>query len=108
MLYQDIFAAIAVIVIGAALMAWLVFQAGRLNGYRAGMEDGSNRKAKSQHLRAMADGYVMALQHTAAQRDEYLRNVLLRIGAVTEADIQADRRRREARQSMLAKVHGDE
>ena len=102
--YQDIFAAVVVIVAGCAFMAWLVFQAGRLSGYRAGIEHGAGRASKTQHLRGMADGYAMALQHTPALRDEYLRNVLLKTGAVSEADIEADRRRRRARETMLAKT----
>ena len=102
--YQDIFAAVVVIAIGIVFMGWLAFQAGRLNGYRAGVEEARGRTLKSQHLRGMRDGYVMALQHTAQQRDEYLRNVLLQVGAVTEADIEADRRRRRAREHALAQT----
>lgn len=99
--YQDIFAAVVVIVIGCACLAWIVFQAGRLNGYRCGVEDGARRAVKAQHLRGMTDGYVMALQHTPGQRAEYMNNVLLKIGALSEADIEADRRRRREREQQL-------
>lgn len=102
--YQDIFAAVVVIVAGCALMAWLVFQAGRLNGYRSGLEDGAGRSRKAQHMRGMADGYAMALQHTPAQRDEYMRNVLLKLGAITEVDIEADQQRRRTRDNALARL----
>lgn len=99
--YQDILALVFVIVFAGALFAWIIFQAGRLNGFRSGVEEGAKRASKTQHLRGMTDGYVMALQHTPGQRDEYMRNVLLKIGAVTEADVSKERERRLARQALL-------
>jgi hypothetical protein len=98
---EDIFAAVAVITIGSIFISWVVFQAGRLNGYRSGVEDGAKRALQAQHLRGMTDGYVMALQHTPGQRAEYMNNVLLRMGAISEADIEADRQRRMARQAEM-------
>ncbi|GIZ50232.1 hypothetical protein [Noviherbaspirillum aridicola] len=102
--YQDIFALVVLVFIASAFAAWLVFQAGRLNGFRAGLEEGAGRSRKAQHLRGMADGYAMALQHTPAQRDEYMRNVLLKLGTITEADMEADRARRRAREEAMASL----
>ena len=88
---------IALLVAGAGVIAiyWVAYQTGRLHGYEVGMKKGVQLNAQVQHLKGMSDGYVMAMQHTPAQRHEYMNNVLLRTGAITEADIEADRRWRQ-------------
>jgi hypothetical protein len=82
------------VVIGGAAICWMAYQFGRLHGYHYGLQKGEQSTSQVQHLRGMTDGYVMALQHTPEQRNEYMNNVLLRTGAITPAEVEADRRRR--------------
>ena len=86
--------AIAAIVLGAILMYGIGYVSGRLYGYRQGLVKGEKLSGQVQHLKGMTDGYVMALQHTPGQRNEYMNNVLLKIGALTPAEIEAERQRR--------------
>ncbi|HEY8606088.1 MAG TPA: hypothetical protein VIM12_03100 [Noviherbaspirillum sp.] len=88
---NDIFAALVFITLASAVIAWIVFQAGRLNGYQNGVEEGLKRNAKMQHLRGMTDGYTMALRHTPGQRNEYVTNVLLKSAATSQSDTEAGR-----------------
>jgi hypothetical protein len=81
-------------VLGGAIAYWIAYRIGRLHGYHFGLEKGAESAAKVQHLRGMTDGYVMSIQHTPEQRAEYMNNVLLKVGAITPADVEADRRRR--------------
>ena len=90
----QILCAIAAIVIGAILMYGIGYVSGRLHGYRQGLVKGEKLSGQVQHLKGMTDGYVMALQHTPGQRNEYMNNVLLKIGALTPAEIEAERQRR--------------
>jgi len=83
-----------VVVIGAIAVYGAGHIGGRLYGYRQGLAKGEKLAGQAQHLKGMTDGYVMALQHTPAQRNEYMNNVLLKIGAVTPAEIEAERQRR--------------
>ncbi|MFC7516006.1 hypothetical protein ACFQUU_13405 [Herbaspirillum sp. GCM10030257] len=83
-----------VIIISAILVYVAGYYSGRLQGYRQGLDKGETQSGKVQHLKGMTDGYVMALQHTPAQRNEYMNNVLLKIGASTPEAIEAERRRR--------------
>lgn len=83
-----------VIVVGALLVYGLGYYSGRLFGYRQGLGKGKLLSGQVQHLKGMTDGYVMALQHTPAQRNEYMNNVLVRTGAMTPAEIEAERQRR--------------
>ena len=76
------------------LVYWIGYQSGRMHGYIHGLERGTKLSSQVQHLKGMSDGYVMALQHTPGQRKEFMNNVLLRTGAITHADIEADRKRR--------------
>lgn len=87
------------IVIGGAAVSWMAYQFGRLRGYHHGLQKGEQSTSQVQHLRGMTDGYVMAIQHTPEQRAEYMNNVLLRTGAITPADVEADRRRRRQLQA---------
>ncbi len=77
-----------------AVIYWIAYQTGRLHGYRHGLEKGTTLTSRVQHLQGMSDGYVMALQHTPGQRNEYMNNVLLRTGSITPAANEADRQRR--------------
>jgi hypothetical protein len=90
----QIFTIVLVIAVGALLVYGLGYVSGRLFGYRQGLDKGKTLSTQVQHLKGMTDGYVMALQHTPAQRNEYMNNVLLRTGAMTPAEIEADRQRR--------------
>lgn len=90
----DILATIFVVLIGAIAIYALGYFGGRQYGYRHGLAKGEKLSGQVQHLKGMTDGYVMALQHTPAQRNEYMNNVLLKIGAVTPAEIEARRQRR--------------
>lgn len=83
-----------VIIISAILVYVAGYYSGRLHGYRQGLDKAETQSGKVQHLKGMTDGYVMALQHTPAQRNEYINNVLLKIGATTPDAIEAERRRR--------------
>jgi len=94
MSYDQIITTVFVIVISAILIYVAGYVSGRLYGYRQGMEQAKKHSGQMHHLQGMTDGYVMALQHTPAQRDEYMNNVLLKIGATTPADIEAQRQRR--------------
>lgn len=67
---------------------------GRMNGYQRGFDKAKKLSGQVQHLQGMSDGYVMALQHTPAQRNEYMNNVLVKTGVLTPADIEAERQRR--------------
>ena len=80
--------------LGAIVIYWIAYQTGRLHGYENGMKKGLRLNAQVEHLKGMSDGYVMAMQHTPGQRSEFMHNVLLRTGAITEVDIEADRQRR--------------
>lgn len=91
---EHILAAILGIAIVGGVIYWIAYQTGRLHGYHSGLEKGAKLTSQVQHLRGMTDGYVMAMQHTPGQRAEYMNNVLLKVGAITPADIEADRRRR--------------
>ena len=90
----QIFTTAIVIVIGAIVLYGLGYASGRLIGYRQGLEQGKLLSGRVQHLKGMTDGYVMALQHTPAQRNEYMNNVLLQTGAMTPAQIETERRLR--------------
>ncbi|KRB83871.1 hypothetical protein [Noviherbaspirillum sp. Root189] len=83
-----------VIIISAILVYVAGYYSGRLHGYRQGLDKGETQSGKVQHLKGMTDGYVMALQHTPGQRNEYINNVLLKIGATTPDAIEAERRLR--------------
>lgn len=85
---------VLVIVVGAIIIYGLGYFSGRLHGYRQGLDKGEKLSGQVQHLKGMSDGYVMALQHTPAQRNEYMNNVLLKIGAMTPAEIETERQRR--------------
>lgn len=89
-----VLALLFVILGGGALVYWLAYQSGRMVGYRHGLEKGTRLGTQSQHLKGMNDGYVMALQHTPGQRHEFMNNVLLKTGAMTREDIEAERRLR--------------
>lgn len=91
---EQVFFAFLGVVMGGALIYWIAYQFGRLHGYRHGLEKGAQSTSQVQHIRGMTDGYVMAIQHTPEQRSEYLNNVLVKMGAITPADVEADRRRR--------------
>jgi hypothetical protein len=90
----DILASILAVLLAGAIVYWIAYQFGRLHGYHLGLQNGAKATSQVQHLRGMTDGYVMAMQHTPAQRAEYMNNVLLKIGAVTPAEVEADRQRR--------------
>lgn len=90
----DIMAAVFVVFIGAIAIYALGYFGGRQYGYRQGLANGEKLSGQVQHLRGVTDGYVLALQHTPAQRNEYMNNVLLKIGAITPAEIEARRQRR--------------
>lgn len=91
---ETIFALFIGVLIGGAAICWMAYQVGRLHGYYYGLKKGEKSTSQVQHLKGMSDGYVMALQHTPEQRNEYMNNVLLRVGAITPAEIEADRQRR--------------
>jgi hypothetical protein len=91
---DQLLATVFVIIISAILVYIAGYYSGRLYGYRQGLDKGEKQSGKVQHLKGMTDGYVMALQHTPAQRNEYMNNVLLKIGATTPATIEAERQRR--------------
>lgn len=88
------FTVVVAVVIGAIFIYALAYYSGRLHGYREGLDKGKTLSGRVQHLQGMSDGYVMALQHTPAQRNEYMNNVLVRTGAMSSADIEAERQRR--------------
>ncbi|HEY0845885.1 MAG TPA: hypothetical protein VGE12_10995 [Noviherbaspirillum sp.] len=85
---------ILAVVVGAIIVYFIGYHTGRLHGYQSGFEKGVGRSSPVQHLKGMSDGYVMALQHTPAQRSEFMNNVLLKSGAMTAAEIEANRKRR--------------
>lgn len=91
---EDLLAVLLGIAFGAIVFYLIGYHTGRLHGYNNGLERGTSLSSPVQHLKGMSDGYLMALQHTPAQRNEYMNNVLLRSGAMTAAEIEADRRRR--------------
>ena len=94
MSFEQVLMTLFVVVIGAVAIYGIGYFSGRLHGYRDGLTNGEKSSGQVQHLKGMTDGYVMALQHTPAQRNEYMNNVLLKIGAVTPAEIEAERQRR--------------
>ncbi len=96
---EYILTTLLVIAIVAVVMYGIAYQTGRMHGYSAGLDQGTQLSSRVEHLKGMSDGYVLALQHTSIQRTEYLNNVLLRTGAVTAADIEAERQRRFQLQS---------
>ncbi|WP_194722246.1 hypothetical protein [Noviherbaspirillum malthae] len=79
---------------GGALLYWAAYQSGRMIGYRHGLEKGTKLGTQAQHLKGVNDGYVMALQHTPGQRHEFMNNVLLKTGAMSKEEIEAERRLR--------------
>jgi hypothetical protein len=81
-------------ILGGALVYWVAYQFGRMHGYHLGLEHGAKNTTQVQHIKGMTDGYMMAIQHTPEQRAEYMNNVLVRVGALTPADVEADRQRR--------------
>lgn len=85
---------ILTVLIGAIVVYIIGYQAGRMHGYQNGLAKGTKLSSPVEHLKGMSDGYVMALQHTPAQRNEYMNNVLLKSGAMTQGEIEAERRRR--------------
>jgi hypothetical protein len=86
---------ILMIVVIFMLVAYGVgYFSGRLHGYHQGLDKGDKSSGKVHHLKGMTDGYVMALQHTPAQRNEYMNNVLLKIDAMTPAQIEQQRQQR--------------
>jgi hypothetical protein len=86
---------ILMIVVIFTLVAYGVgYLSGRLHGYHQGLDKGNASSGKVNHLKGMTDGYVMALQHTPAQRNEYMNNVLLKINAMTPAQIEQQRQQR--------------
>jgi hypothetical protein len=89
------------VAICGAVIYWVAYQFGRLHGYNLGLENGAQSTSKVQHIKGMTDGYVMAIQHTPEQRAEYMNNVLVRVGAITPADVEADRRRRQQLKEQL-------
>lgn len=91
---DQLFATLFGIVVGAAAIYWIAYLTGRLRGYRCGLETGTTLASRVQHMKGMNDGYALALQHTAAQRAEYMNNVLLKTGVMSRADIEAERQRR--------------
>lgn len=91
---ETVLATLLAAVIASLIIGWIAYQLGRLHGYHYGLQKAEKSTSQVQHLRGMTDGYVMAIQHTPEQRNEYMNNVLLRVGAVTHAEIEADRRRR--------------
>lgn len=91
---EHLIAILLAVAIGGAILYWIAYQFGRMHGYHHGLEKGAKGTAQVQHLKGMTDGYVMAIQHTPEQRAEYMNNVLVRTGAITPADVEADRRRR--------------
>lgn len=91
---EQLLATFLAIAIGAIVVYWIAYQTGRLHGYHRGLEKGTKLASHAQHQKGMTDGYVMALLHTPGQRTEYRNNVLLKTGAITPGDIEADRRRR--------------
>lgn len=90
----QIFSIALAIVAGAILVYGMGYYSGKLFGYRQGLNKGTRLSGQVQHLKGMTDGYVMALQHTPEQRNEYMNNVLLQTGAMTSAGIEAERQRR--------------
>jgi hypothetical protein len=94
MSYDNVGIILLALAIGTALICWLAFRAGRLHGYRAGLEKGTTLSSRLHHMQGLNDGYVMALQHTPGQRNEYMNNVLLRTGALSQQDIDTERRLR--------------
>lgn len=90
----SILATVFVILIGALAIYALGYFGGRQYGYRQGLAKGEKLSGQVQHLKGVTDGYVMALQHTPDQRNEYMNNVLLKIGAMTPAEIEVRRQRR--------------
>lgn len=91
---EQIAMTILAVVISAIVVYIIGYQTGRMHGYQSGFAKGARQSSPVEHLKGMSDGYVMALQHTPAQRNEYMNNVLLRSGAMTKAEIEAERRRR--------------
>lgn len=91
---NQLLATVFVIIISAILVYFAGYYSGRMHGYRQGFDKQEKQSGKVHHLKGMTDGYVMALQHTPAQRNEYINNVLLKIGAVTPDAIEAERRLR--------------
>lgn len=75
------------------VLGWFAYQAGRLRGYRYGLEKGTQLVSNVQRLKGVKEGYAMAVRHTSGQRDEYMRNVLLKSGMVTADDVEAQRAR---------------
>jgi hypothetical protein len=94
MSYENLFVILFGIGVAGTIIYWLAYQTGRLHGYRHGLEKGTTLTSRVQHLKGMSDGYVMAIQHTPGQRNEYMNNVLLKMGSITQADVEADRQRR--------------
>ncbi|HYD94440.1 MAG TPA: hypothetical protein VEC01_03875 [Noviherbaspirillum sp.] len=91
---EQVLMTILAVLVGAALVYWIGYHSGRLYGYRQGIDKGKKLSGQVQHLKGMTDGYVMALQHTPAQRNEYMNNVLIKTGVMTPAEIEAQRQRR--------------
>lgn len=91
---NQLLATVFVIIISAILVYLAGYCSGRMHGYRQGLDKQEKQSGKVHHLKGMTDGYVMALQHTPAQRNEYINNVLLKIGATTPEAIESERRRR--------------
>ncbi|WP_151633651.1 hypothetical protein [Noviherbaspirillum aerium] len=89
-----VLALLFVIGVGGGLLYWLAFQSGRMIGYRHGLEKGTKLNGQTQHLKGMNDGYVMALQHTPGQRHEFMNNVLIKTGAMSREELEAERRLR--------------
>ena len=90
----QILAAAFVILIGAIAVYSVGYFSGRQYGYRQGLAKGEKLSGQVRHLKGVTDGYVLALQHTPEQRNEYMNNVLLKIGAMTPAEVEAQRQRR--------------
>jgi hypothetical protein len=83
------------IILAIVIVVYAVgYFSGRLLGYRQGLDQGKKSLGQVEHLKGMTDGYVMALQHTPSQRNEYMNNVLVKIGAMTPSDIEAQRQLR--------------
>lgn len=91
---EQLLTTLLAVVIGAIVVYVMGYYSGRLIGYRQGLDKGNKLSGRVHHLKGMTDGYVMALQHTPAQRNEYMNNVLIKTGAMTPAEIEAERQRR--------------
>lgn len=91
---EQVLTTIFVVVTGAIIVYLIGYHSGRLYGYRQGLDKGAKSSGQVHHLKGMTDGYVMALQHTPAQRNEYMNNVLIKTGVMTHAEIEAERQRR--------------